>query len=119
MEILITDSIDKLPMSVRCNNFLRRQGIFTVSDLLNYKKDFHKVRGCGRKTLNEIANSLQITNHLLPITAHESMMKYLEKHTYCYYDECILINPENLSEDTLERILGILEYSEHKTECEK
>ena len=47
-------SIDELDLNVRAYNALRRNGIKTVSEILDNIDTLPKIRGCGRKTVNDI-----------------------------------------------------------------
>lgn len=60
-------SIDKLPFSVRAYNCLRRAGIKTVQDIVDFKVDgLMKVRNLGKKSLNEIVSVLAKRNVIIP-----------------------------------------------------
>lgn len=51
--------IEELDLSTRATNCLRRAGIRTVGELLDYTEmDIAKIKNCGRETLREIVNKL-------------------------------------------------------------
>lgn len=52
-------TVEELDLSTHATNCLRRAGIRTVGELLNYTDmDIAKIKTCGRKTLREITNKL-------------------------------------------------------------
>ena len=58
-------SIDKLDLSVRAYNCLRRAGINTIADIVNLPNDdwFIKVRNLGRKALDEIIEKMHLAGY--------------------------------------------------------
>lgn len=57
-------SIDKLDLSIRTYNCLKRAGIRTISDIINLpSKDWLKVRNLGRRSLLEVIEKMQAAGY--------------------------------------------------------
>lgn len=57
------DSIEKLNLSTRANNVLKRNNIHTIENFIKFpKEDFISMRNLGTKTLSEILESLSFIN---------------------------------------------------------
>jgi hypothetical protein len=64
---LMADKVEKWDFSTRTMNILRKANIQTIGELVRYgRKNLSKIRGCGRKTLNDIHDRLAPLLYLEP-----------------------------------------------------
>ena len=77
-----TDSIDKVGLSVRSYNVLRRNGVHTVADLLEVDcSKFNKIKGVGEYTTEEIAlkiNEIIVDGQLRTIDKDSDIVDLIE-----------------------------------------
>lgn len=75
--IKLSDRIEILNFSVRTNNCLRKSGINTIEDLLNYPKEkFALIRNMGNKSVQEVLNFIDA------ISIGEGSFKLIESDDY-------------------------------------
>ena len=62
----LNSKIDMLELTVRSNNVLKAEGIFTIKNLVQYtERDLIRLPNMGRKSLNEIKEHLAVHNLVL------------------------------------------------------
>ncbi|MCD6085651.1 hypothetical protein J7J41_01485 [bacterium] len=65
-DLLLNWPIEKLNLSVRAEQALKRNGIHFVRDILNTPQELLKLKSMGRKSANEILRKLQEKGLSLP-----------------------------------------------------
>ena len=80
-KITIDGNIECLNLATRTQNCLKRAKIYTIRDLITYTGDFYALRGCGKQSLDEIADAIHCIQSVLKLNPASLIEIFVGKGT--------------------------------------